>query len=76
MTHFALRLDDRLVLVSDGLAEARNPEGQLFGFARVQQLVRDRLTVTEVAQAIQSFGQEDDISIIALNRTAEMTVSS
>jgi hypothetical protein len=39
MTRFALRLDDRLVLVSDGLAEARNPEGQLFGFARVQQLV-------------------------------------
>jgi serine phosphatase RsbU (regulator of sigma subunit) len=72
MTRFALRLDDRLVLVSDGLAEARNPEGQLFGFARVQQLVRDRLSVTEVVHVIQSFGQEDDISMIALTRTAEM----
>jgi serine phosphatase RsbU (regulator of sigma subunit) len=74
VTSFLLRPDDRLVIASDGLAEARNPEGQLFGFARVQELVQLGNTAAELARAVQVFGQEDDISIIALTRAVSAAV--
>ena len=70
MTHFVLKSNDRLVIASDGLAEARNSEGRLFGFSRVQEMVQGGKTAAELANAIQLYGQEDDISIIALTRAA------
>src|SRR5258708_1794271 len=73
-TRFLLQPNDRLVIASEGLAEAMNPEGQLFGFARVQKLVQDGKTAAELAKAIQVFGQEDDISIISLTRAASAVV--
>ncbi|HVZ83800.1 MAG TPA: PP2C family protein-serine/threonine phosphatase [Terracidiphilus sp.] len=69
VTRFTLAPDDRLVLVSDGLAEAQNEQGELFGFARVEELIRSGQSAAELANAVQAFGQEDDISIIALTRT-------
>jgi serine/threonine protein phosphatase PrpC len=71
VTRFLLQPNDRLVIASDGLAEARNPEGQLFGFDRVQELVQEGKTATELADTIQVFGQEDDISVITLTRAAD-----
>jgi serine phosphatase RsbU (regulator of sigma subunit) len=68
---FVLGAGDRLVITSDGLAEAMNAEGELYGFGRVQELVELSKTAAEVADVIQSYGQQDDISIIALTRTAE-----
>ena len=65
---FMLQPHDRLVLASDGLAEAMDSERHLFGFERVQALVRDGKTAAELANAVQLFGQEDDISVIALTR--------
>ena len=76
LTRFRLQPNDRLVIASDGLAEARNPEGQLFGFARVQELVQDKKTAAELADTIQVFGQEDDISIITLTRAASVVASA
>jgi serine phosphatase RsbU (regulator of sigma subunit) len=70
VTRFLLQPNDRLVIASDGLAEARNAEGQLFGFTRVQELVQEGKTAAELANTIQIFGQEDDISIITLTRVA------
>jgi serine phosphatase RsbU (regulator of sigma subunit) len=70
VTRFHLAQGDRLVLVSDGIAEAMDPDGQLFGFERVHELVRTARSATEVASAAQSFGQEDDISVITVTRTA------
>jgi hypothetical protein len=67
---FKLAQGDRLVLVSDGIAEATDANGQLFGFDRVHELLRTARSATEVASAAQSFGQEDDISVIAVTRTA------
>ena len=67
---FQLKPNDRLVLASDGLAEAMNADGKLFGFARVQELVQEGQTAGEIANVIQAFGQEDDISIITLTRAA------
>jgi hypothetical protein len=66
---FEVEPGNRLVIASDGLAEAMNADGQLFGFARVQELVRDGKTAAELANAVQLFGQEDDISVIAVSRS-------
>ena len=67
---FKLAQGDRLVLVSDGIAEATDANGQLFGFERLQELLQTGKSATEVASAAQKFGQEDDISVIAVTRTA------
>jgi len=66
VARFRLHPGDRLTLTSDGLAEAQNPQGQLFGFPRVQELVRSGRTAAELADTIQAFGQEDDISIVTV----------
>ncbi len=67
---FELAEGDRLVLLSDGIAEAIDGNGQLFGFDRVHDLLQTRLSATELANAAQSFGQEDDISVIYVTRMA------
>ena len=65
---FAMKDGDRLVLMSDGIAEAMDADGNLFGFERVGALVRSATSAREVADAAQGFGQEDDISVIAVVR--------
>jgi hypothetical protein len=66
--HFELMAGDRLVLMSDGIAEAMDTNGRLFGFERVHELLRTAKTAAEIAGAAQVFGQEDDISVIAVTR--------
>ena len=70
---FKLTEGDRLILLSDGIAEAIDSNGQLFGFDRVHELLQTRLSATELANAAQSFGQEDDISVIYVTRMAAMS---
>jgi serine phosphatase RsbU (regulator of sigma subunit) len=66
--HFRLEDGDKLMLMSDGVAEATDPNGELFGFDRVRELLRTGTTAAEVARVAQAFGQEDDISVIAVTR--------
>jgi phosphoserine phosphatase RsbU/P len=73
--HFQLKSGDKLVLMSDGIVEAMDTDGNLFGFERVHQLLRTATTPAEVAGAAQSFGQEDDISVISITRTAVLESS-
>jgi hypothetical protein len=70
--NFHLKPGDRLVLLSDGIAEATDADGRLFGFDRVHELLRAATSVAEIANAAQSFGQEDDISVISVTRTAAL----
>jgi len=70
VTHFQLKDGDRLMLMSDGVAEATDHDGQLFGFDQVHQLLRTAKSAAKVAGAAQLFGQEDDISVISITRTA------
>ena len=72
VAHFQLQENDRLVVASDGIVEAMNEQGQLFGFARVQQLLQTRLSAADLATHAQTFGQQDDISVIAVTRTASL----
>jgi hypothetical protein len=66
MTRFKLIEDDRLILISDGVCEAMDAEGKLFGFERIDDLLRTATTAAEIASAAQAFGQEDDISVISV----------
>ena len=63
---FHLEPGDRLVLISDGVVEAQNERGNLYGFERVRQLLATQASVTEMARAAQAFGQEDDITVLSL----------
>ncbi len=70
--HFHLNDGDKLLLMSDGVVEATDAKGHLFGFDRVHELLRTATTAADVASAAQSFGQEDDISVISVLRTATL----
>ena len=53
----------RMVLLSDGVPEAR-AKRELLGFDKLLELTR--LEAGEIADAAQRFGQEDDITVLAL----------
>jgi hypothetical protein len=63
-----LETGDRLILLTDGVAEARNRQSELFGFERVTGLAREDRTSMEIAAAAQDFGQEDDITVLRIER--------
>jgi len=58
----------KLVLLSDGVVEARSTSGQLLGFERLAALTRK--PAHEIADTARRFGQEDDITVLTLARTA------
>ena len=69
---FQLDRGDRLIFLSDGVVEATNPHGELFGFERTQQVSNE--SARYIAQTAQRFGQTDDITVVSLyvtSRTAE-----
>jgi hypothetical protein len=53
-----------LTLITDGVVEARNEAGELFGFERTAQFSSN--TAEAIAQAAQAFGQEDDITVLTV----------
>jgi Stage II sporulation protein E (SpoIIE) len=65
---------DSLTFLSDGVVEARNGEGELFGFERTRDISES--SVEEIAGAAQAFGQEDDITVLRLDFVGEVVVQS
>lgn len=66
-TSVALEPGDRLTFLSDGVVEARNASGELFGFERAAALSTD--PAEKIAHAAQQFGQDDDITVLTLTLT-------
>ncbi|MGA8041796.1 MAG: PP2C family protein-serine/threonine phosphatase, partial [Terracidiphilus sp.] len=70
--HAALAPGERLTFVSDGVAEARNKTGELFGFDRTAAISLE--PAIAIANAAQRFGQEDDITVLTVARLATSVV--
>ena len=63
-SHFRLEADDRLVFLSDGVVEARDKSGELYGFERVA--IVSRAPADVIAIAARKFGKEDDITVLSV----------
>lgn len=57
---------DRLTLYTDGLLEARDSKGELFGFERLAKLVGNTAVAEDAVAAGVQFGQEDDITVLTV----------
>ncbi len=68
----SVRLDpgDQLSFYTDGLLEARNAIGELYGFERLHALFATRPTAQQASEAAVTFGQDDDITVLTLTRLA------
>jgi hypothetical protein len=64
-----VRSGDRLTLLTDGVVEARDSQGVLFGFDRTQSLMREASPLA-LAEAAIHHGQDDDLTVISILRTA------
>jgi two-component system, HptB-dependent secretion and biofilm response regulator len=70
---YPLALGDRVFLLSDGVLEARNPEGELFGEARLLEVfAHNRVPAqlfAEIQQALTLFSgeQQDDVSLLEVS---------
>jgi serine phosphatase RsbU (regulator of sigma subunit) len=63
---------DHVTFVSDGVVEARNAKGELFGFDRMAALTIQ--PAAAIAAAAESWGQEDDITVLSLTRAPKLEV--
>jgi hypothetical protein len=66
VSRFQLAESDSLILMTDGVAEAQDAQGRLFGFERIRELLRDGTGGAALAAAAQNFGQQDDITVLTI----------
>jgi serine phosphatase RsbU (regulator of sigma subunit)/predicted ester cyclase len=74
-----LEAGEGALLYSDGLAEAHDPEGEMFGFPRLRELVAEHGEEGSLEEALleelysfvgEGWEQEDDITLLTLRRSA------
>ncbi len=65
-SQFRLLPGAQLTLMTDGVVEARNTQGELFGFERATRISTD--PAESIAVAAQAVGQDDDITVLTLRR--------
>ena len=74
-----LKAGETALIYSDGLVEAHNPKGEMFGFARLQALVSEHGEEESLEEALleelysfvgEGWVQEDDITLLTLRRSA------
>jgi sigma-B regulation protein RsbU (phosphoserine phosphatase) len=66
ITEFYLPAGGRLTFYSDGVVEAQNAKGELFGFERAHELSTH--PAAAIVDAAKRFGQEDDITVVTIER--------
>jgi hypothetical protein len=62
------RPGDHLALYTDGLLEARNRTGELYGYERLEDLFSSPTNAAAATEAAVNFGQDDDITVLTLTR--------
>jgi hypothetical protein len=67
---FRLDNHDQLTVVTDGVVEARDAKGELLGFERTAAM--SAKAAVEIAEAAQRWGQEDDITVLAITPTVKV----
>lgn len=67
-TRFQLQPGSRLTFYSDGVVEAQNKAGELFGFDRAKALSSE--PAAAIVKAAVDFGQSDDITVVTIERLA------
>ncbi len=67
---FRMEENETLTFYTDGIVEARNGQGELFGFDRVREMSRTGSSAVQVAEEASAFGQDDDITVLTLTRLA------
>ena len=65
-SEFTLGANEQLTLLTDGVVEARDRTGALYGFQRTAAIATG--SAEAIAQAAREFGQEDDITVLTLRR--------
>jgi hypothetical protein len=71
---FFLHPGDHILLLSDGVVEARKSSGELFGFDRVRYLSNQ--SAFYLADAAKAFGQEDDITVLTVRRQVGVVLAA
>jgi serine phosphatase RsbU (regulator of sigma subunit) len=67
-TQFHIEPGSRLTFYSDGVVEAQNQKGELFGFERGREAsIKPAAAIVEAAK---KFGQQDDITVVTVERAA------
>ena len=61
-----LKHRDRLLVITDGVIEAKNKKNELFGFNRARSI--SHLPASFIVKSAEIFGQEDDITVLAIAR--------
>jgi len=65
-TTLELRQGSRLMFLSDGVVEAQNANGELFGFDRAKTISTQ--SAAAIVDAAVQFGQSDDITVVTIER--------
>lgn len=66
--HHQLQPGERLLLVTDGVTEAANPDGEMFGDSRLERCLRSGHSVRDLAAAVREFCRDaalaDDLTVL------------
>ena len=74
--------DGCVLFYSDGLVEAHDPKGEMFGFPRLRALVAEHGEESELGEFLmeelysfvgEGWEQEDDITLLMLKRSASLS---
>jgi serine phosphatase RsbU (regulator of sigma subunit) len=77
-----LQAGEAALLYSDGLVEAHDPKGEMFGFPRLRELVAEHSEERSLEEALleelysfvgEGWEQEDDITLLTLRRSASLS---
>lgn len=68
---FRLHEGDTLTFMTDGVVEAQNEAGELYGFDRIAALAITNPTVEQIVESARAFGQKDDITVLRIIRLSQ-----